>query len=152
MTILEYCTEEVERQGHDLKTTDGVWRVAWMMDAWMESKIEWYAEVALTVDFIEMLGRRIEPVKNKNGFRHCAIWVGDMEKLHPSLIREALSQLVQQQDSYEAFDFYREFERIHPFIDGNGRVGKILLNWKLGRLHYPVFPPDDFWGRKIKNP
>ncbi len=33
-------------------------------------------------------------------------------------------------------DFHNRFERIHPFADGNGRVGRLIFNWMLFKAGY----------------
>lgn len=45
------------------------------------------------------------------------------EKLHPLTL---------------ATIFHHKFERIHPFMDGNGRTGRMLLNYILLKNNYPL--------------
>lgn len=35
-------------------------------------------------------------------------------------------------------ELHVDFEKTHPFIDGNGRIGRMLLNWSRVKLDLPI--------------
>jgi Fic family protein len=70
--------------------------------------------------------------------------VGGIETTPPSQVKKAIAALLGQYCAKKAVDFaaivdfHYQFERIHPFQDGNGRVGRIIMFKEC--LKYDVVP------------
>lgn len=156
-TVSEYIREEVRRQGHDLNDPqDGGIRVLWMEDAWQTATREAAQGKIPTVEVIEQLGRILEPQKNERGFRTCGVRVGSRicppwETVRPAL-KELVASIERNGKKLDPLEWYKQFELLHPFVDANGRAGKILLAWLAGTLDRPFFPPNDLFGDWIANP
>jgi len=151
---ITYVIEEVQRQGHNTDDWyDGGRRVLWMLDCWNYAMACQKAGQRLPqVEDTINLGTMMEQEANLDGIRHCDVWVGGQACPPPEGLTQKLTDLFDVIRDYAPLDFYRAFLTIHPFKDGNGRTAKVLLNWISRTLESPYFPPNDFWGRSIRNP
>lgn len=94
----------------------------------------------------EILMERINP-RIAGNFRKCDVWIGGKHKkyLGNNILNVQVGNWIADMSLYpindaekEAIEHHVKFEDLHPFEDGNGRVGRILYNWHRLKLGLPI--------------
>lgn len=81
--------------------------------------------------------------KYRGEWRDVPVWIANIKKDDPPLVINAKMQdwckATNTVDrNFDPVTLHIAFEEIHPFIDGNGRMGRILLNWHLVKRNNSV--------------
>ncbi len=103
----------------------------------------------LTLEFVETLSMYINDrilYPEVLGFRKTDVVITntDVQTAPPHLITKKLEDLFNKYnkefeheiDFVKLAQFHEEFEEIHPFLDGNGRTGRLLVNFYLIKNEY----------------
>ena len=136
LSSIFWCAEEVEHQsGTPLEVHGMCMALDYLQNlhssAIIRSDINTMAEMIKPETYGEF---RLVPVRFGNGN------LG----LDASLIPHTVKSLLEAQSFLSPLEFYVEFEKIHPFIDGNGRVGALLYNYLNNTIFTPVHVPYQF--------
>lgn len=82
--------------------------------------------------------------KYPRGFKKEANIVGNSRTTPPDKVEKELESLLKWYKANKkkihplvlAFDFHKKYEQIHPFLDGNGRTGRLIMNKILMSARY----------------
>ena len=88
-----------------------------------------------------------DDIENRGKFKQSnnEIFGAEFETTPYYLVEEELTELIEKYNSNKVDSlvtkvshFHADFEKIHLFIDGNGRTGRLLLNLELMKNGYPI--------------
>jgi len=102
--------------------------------------------VVLKTHKILMLHQHLQP-DQKGYFRKIPVYIGGREGLPVFAIREKMEEWVLDamtsvkvpgKDGKNINLDHIQYEKIHPFVDGNGRTGRMFMNWTRLKAGLPI--------------
>lgn len=131
-----YLFKDITPEGHSKKE---LFMASNMLEAWkyLENNFKRFPEQRDLLEMHKLVNRGIESEQTLGKYKKVQNYVGDSYTSSHLFVKERMSMLIKwakaafkRIDDFEvAFQSHAQFEIIHPFVDGNGRVGRLLMNW-----------------------
>lgn len=105
-----------------------------------------YAKKRLSINLILKLHNILKKgvTEDAGKFRNGIVYVANLIPINHALVKTELEKIIKtfyKNSKMHPIErvaiFHCDFERIHPFFDGNGRIGRIIMNMMLLSLKYP---------------
>lgn len=129
-------TEKIQKFLEESNAIEGVYdadSLTQAMHAWefLISQTEMSVGVICKLHEILMLNQNLMP-HEKGSLREKAVYIGGSVAMSHLIIEERLKILAMnmQLSPENSKAHHIEYEKIHPFVDGNGRTGRMLMNWE----------------------
>ncbi len=133
-----YLFEDIVPKNHTKKE---LFMASNMLDAWGYVDKS-YKKFPKHEDFFrlhEIVNKGIETEETLGKYKKVQNYIGTVYTSSYLFVEEKMDNILEwikkaftKIDNFEvAFQSHAQFEVIHPFVDGNGRVGRLLINWLL---------------------
>lgn len=100
---------------------------------WMKSQDELTTHFILKAHKILMLKQHLQP-DEKGYWRHCEVMIGGRLGKPWREVPTLMAQWIARASFDDKWELIKrshiDFEYIHPFVDGNGRIGRMVMNWQ----------------------
>lgn len=122
-----------------------LWDSKYAWDYLKEQK-ELTISVILKTHKIIMLNQKLQP-DERGYFRKCEVKIGFRFGLNYKLVPAAIADWCENvktsievpgKNAKNIKIDHIEYEKIHPFVDGNGRTGRMFMNWERLQAGLPI--------------
>src|ERR1035437_114418 len=150
--IKKYTQKSVKEFLYESNAVEGVYGKPAFLDselAWNYLALQTKLSKEVILETHRLLMTNLYPeVAGK--WRSCDVWIGGKRKFFVSvqLIAENVdnflvnmgvsSDLPEEDLDRFTINCHVAFEELHPFVDGNGRTGRLIMNWHRQKLGLPI--------------